>query len=64
MKRHLTVIFGVSATMLAAQAPRTHSLEATPATVAYGHYWSESKPVLTIASGDIIDVDTNSSAGP
>ncbi len=41
-----------------AQSPRTHRLEATPATVAYGHYWSETKPVLTIASGDIIDVDT------
>ena len=41
-----------------AQAPKTHRLEATPATVAYGHYWAGSKPVLTIASGDIIDVDT------
>ncbi len=39
-------------------APRTHRLEATPSTVAYGHYWSETKPVLRIASGDIIDVDT------
>jgi acetamidase/formamidase len=38
--------------------PRTHRLEATPATVAYGYYWSEAAPVLTIASGDIIDVDT------
>ena len=41
-----------------AAAPRTHRLEATPATVAYGYYWSEAKPVLRIASGDIIDVDT------
>jgi acetamidase/formamidase len=39
-------------------APRTHRLEATPSTVAYGYYWSEAKPVLRIASGDIIDVDT------
>jgi acetamidase/formamidase len=38
--------------------PRTHRLEATPATVAYGYYWAEAKPVLRIASGDIIDVDT------
>lgn len=38
--------------------PKTHRLEASPATVAYGHYWAESKPVLTINSGDIIDVDT------
>src|SRR5712692_9656106 len=40
------------------RAPRTHRLEATPATVAYGYYWSEAKPALRIASGDIIDVDT------
>ena len=43
---------------LVAQAPKTHRLEATPETVAYGYYWSEAKPVLRIASGDIIDVDT------
>src|SRR6185295_2589868 len=49
-----------------AKPPKTHRLEATPATVAYGYYWSEAAPVLTIASGDIIDVDTmltNSPAG-
>jgi hypothetical protein len=39
-------------------APRTHRLEITPSTVAYGYYWSEAQPVLRIASGDIIDVDT------
>jgi len=54
----LIVIAAISAATASAQAPRTHRLEATPATVAYGHYWSESTPVLTIASGDIIDVDT------
>lgn len=43
---------------LEAQAPRTHRLEATPATVAYGYYWAEAAPVLRVASGDIIDVDT------
>ena len=37
---------------------KTHRLEATPDTVAYGYYWSEAKPALRIASGDIIDVDT------
>jgi acetamidase/formamidase len=40
------------------QAPKVHRLEATPDTVAYGYYWSEAPPVLRIASGDIIDVDT------
>src|SRR5215208_1850582 len=50
----------------AAQERKTHRLEATPDTVAYGYYWSEAKPALRIASGDIIDVDTlltNSPAG-
>jgi acetamidase/formamidase len=41
-----------------AQTARTHRLLATPETVAYGYYWAEAKPVLRIASGDIIDVDT------
>jgi acetamidase/formamidase len=43
---------------LTAEAPRTHRLAATPSTVAYGYYWAEAKPVLRIASGDIIDVET------
>src|SRR4051812_8555622 len=42
----------------AAQTAKTHRLEATPSTIAYGYYWSEAKPALRIASGDIIDVDT------
>src|ERR1700746_2651799 len=41
-----------------AQAPRTHRLEAAPATVAYGYYWAQAEPVLRIASGDVLDVDT------
>ena len=40
------------------RAPQTHRLEATPDTVAYGYYWSQAKPALRIASGDLIDVDT------
>jgi acetamidase/formamidase len=43
---------------IAAQGPKTHRLEASPSTVAYGYYWADAKPVLRIASGDIIDVDT------
>lgn len=54
--------FAGSIALLAAQslqaAPQTHRLEITPSTVAYGYYWSEAQPVLRIASGDIIDVDT------
>src|SRR5947199_5690998 len=46
------------ATAQPTQGPRTHRLEATPSTVAYGYYWSEAKPALRIASGDVVDVDT------
>ncbi|HZR26124.1 MAG TPA: acetamidase/formamidase family protein [Vicinamibacterales bacterium] len=49
------VVLSVVAT---AQSPKVHRLEATPDTVAYGYYWSEAKPAIRIASGDIIDVDT------
>lgn len=41
-----------------ATSGRTHRLEASPATVAYGYYWSEVKRILRIASDDILDVDT------
>ncbi len=60
MRVLVLTISGIVAAGLAvvAQTPRTHRLEATPTTVAYGHYWAETKPVLTIDSGDIIDVDT------
>jgi acetamidase/formamidase len=44
--------------ILSAQAPKTHRLEATPSTIAYGYYDAAATPVLRIASGDIIDVDT------
>jgi len=62
------ILLGFRAVLAAGQAPapKTHRLEATPATVAYGYYWSEAKPALRIVSGDIIDVDTlltNSPAG-
>src|SRR6476620_8602133 len=67
LRMNLVLTIAFAAGLRAAQAPpRTHRLEVTPATVAYGYYWSEARPVLRIASGDIIDVDTlltNSQAG-
>jgi acetamidase/formamidase len=54
----LTLISLGVAVSAAAHPPKTHRLEATPATVAYGYYWSDATPVLRIDSGDIIDVDT------
>src|SRR5215468_7809290 len=54
----MTALVSALAAGAAAAPPKTHRLEATPATVAYGYYWAEAPPVLRIASGDIIDVDT------
>jgi len=53
-------VCGTFAALLDAQAPttRVHRLIASPSTVAYGYYWADAKPVLRIASGDVIDVDT------
>lgn len=56
--RTAALMMVVASASTLAQPPRTHRLQATPATVAYGYYWAEAKPVLRIASGDIIDVDT------
>lgn len=55
MKRVALLLLACSTS---AAAQTTHRLPATPQTVAYGHYWAESKPVLRIKSGDIIDVET------
>jgi acetamidase/formamidase len=54
------IVCAATAAIVAGQTrtPKVHRLEATPATVAYGYYWSDAKPALRIASGDIIDVDT------
>lgn len=35
---------------------KIHELNPTPSTVAWGHYWSETPPVLHIKSGDIVNI--------
>lgn len=67
-RRTITLVLVTLSVTLGAQtsAPKVHRLEATPETVAYGFYWSDARPALRVASGDIIDVDTlltNSPAG-
>src|SRR5436305_7343302 len=49
------------AATLTAQAAH-HDLKATPETIAYGNYSAQSKPVLTIASGDTVTIQTVSHA--
>ncbi|MGE0441176.1 MAG: acetamidase/formamidase family protein [Gemmatimonadales bacterium] len=47
----------VAVVPVAAQG-RTHRLDASPATVAFGYYSAAAAPVLRITSGDVIDVST------
>ncbi len=54
----LSALVSLATASAIAHPPKTHRLEATPTTVAYGYYWSDAPPVLRIDSGDIIDVDT------
>src|SRR4029079_5803997 len=66
MLQRAIVAASLCACAVSADAQITHRLEATPATVAYGWYDAAGEPVLRVASGDIIDVDTlltNSPAG-
>jgi acetamidase/formamidase len=35
-----------------------HVLRVTPQTIAWGYYWSAAKPVLTIRSGDTVEIQT------
>ena len=41
-----------------------HQLKASPATVAWGYYWSAAKPVLTIRSGDTVEIQTLTTCSP
>src|SRR5207245_609767 len=45
-------------TAAAQQRPHAHHLAATPATVAWGYYSAAAQPVLRIASGDTVEVET------
>jgi acetamidase/formamidase len=48
----------VAPAIAAAQTPHVHRLPATPETVAWGYYSAAAKPVLHVASGDIVEVET------
>ena len=61
MRDRFIIFFLLSASMLV-RAQQT--LPATPATVAWGYYSAQAKPVLTVHSGDIVRVNTLSTCGP
>ena len=57
----LSLLGGLAPAAGAESAPAF--LAATPATVAWGYYWSQAKPVLTLNSGDEARIQTLSTCG-
>ena len=60
MRRVLSVLL-LCASLGSAHAQQT--LPVTPKTIAWGYYWSQAKPVLTVHSGDTVRVNTLSTCG-
>ena len=54
----LTIVCAAAACVSRAQSSRTHELKLAPANVHWGYYDSAVKPVLRVASGDTIRVET------
>ena len=59
----MKLVLATIAACVAVQAA-DYQLKATPATVVWGNYWSESKPVLTVKSGDTVTVETVGTSAP
>jgi acetamidase/formamidase len=59
---HAAAMLSAAAAPLGAQT--THTLLATPTTVAWGYYWAKATPVLTVHSGDTVVMQTLSTCGP
>jgi acetamidase/formamidase len=60
----LACAFAASAAIAQTPGPRTHRLDPSPTTVAWGHYDAAAKPVLRISSGDTVIVRTLITSSP
>ena len=60
MEPSLPRIVLVSALLAAAPIAQAahHSLKAVPQNIAWGYYWASAKPVLTVRSGDTVEIQT------
>ena len=54
----MALLLMLAAPVQRAGAQEKHTLKATPATVAWGYYDAKAKPVLTVKSGDIVEIET------
>ncbi len=52
--RLVLVVLAFSGALAAAD----FKLKATPETLAWGYYWAGARPVLTVQSGDVVDIQT------
>src|ERR1700733_1198996 len=50
----LVLVFPISSLLPAAD----YTLKVTPQTIAWGYYWSAARPVLTVRSGDTVEIQT------
>src|SRR5580704_9626620 len=59
MRFHPLPTLGILLPSLATLLPAAdHVLKVTPQTIAWGYYWSAAKPVLTIRSGETVEIET------
>src|ERR1700678_735898 len=59
MLRYFPLLF------LAVAAPAAdYQLKTTPQTLAWGYYWADAKPALTVKSGDTVEVECVSVGNP
>jgi acetamidase/formamidase len=56
--RRTGLIAALAAILCAPACAETHTLKASPTTVAWGHYDANTKPVLRIKSGDTVKLET------
>src|SRR5271170_7440299 len=50
--------FLLSVMTVAALPAAEYKLKVTPENMAWGYYWSDAKPVLTVKSGDVVEIQT------
>jgi acetamidase/formamidase len=54
MRRRVLILFAAGISVCAAD----YKVAASPETIAWGNYWAGAKPVLTVHSGDVVEIQT------
>ncbi len=63
MRKGLNLVVLVAFPLFAVGQQAPIKLAASPSTVAWGYYWAKAKPVLTVHSGDTVEIETASTCG-